>query len=93
MSITRLAEGASAIQNVRIACQLTGIPGALRIAVEDERRLCVTTEGLETAPRTVTIQHQSLADMVGRQLSDRGHDPVFVESMAVAQMFAESVLR
>jgi glucose-6-phosphate dehydrogenase assembly protein OpcA len=93
LKIRRLAEGPSAIQSVRIVCQLKGIPGALRIAVEEERRLCVTTEGLETAPRTVTIQHQSLADMVGRQLSDREHDQIFVESMTVAQMFAESVLR
>ena len=31
--------------------------------------------------------------MVGRQLSDREHDQIFVESMGVAQMFAESVLR
>jgi glucose-6-phosphate dehydrogenase assembly protein OpcA len=91
--ITRLAEGPSAIQGIRIACRLLGKPGALRISVEDERRLCVTTEGIETAPRTVTIQQQSLADMVGRQLSDREHDGIFVESMTVAQMFAESVLR
>ena len=93
LRITRLAEGPSAIQRVRISCQLKGQPGGLTIAVQDERRLCVTTEGLETAPRTVTIQHQSLADMVGRQLSDREHDQVFVESMTVAQTFAESVLR
>lgn len=93
LRIRRLAEGPSAIQRVRIACQLQGKPGALNVAVQDDRRLSVTTEGIESAPRTVTLQHQSLADMVGRQLSDRERDQVFAESMAVAQVFAESVLR
>ena len=93
LRIIRLPEGPSAILRVRIQCQLAGKPGVMNIAVQDERRLSVTTEGVETAPRTVTLQHQSLADMVGRQLSDRERDSVFAESMAVAQVFAESVLR
>jgi glucose-6-phosphate dehydrogenase assembly protein OpcA len=93
LRITRLPSGPSAIQRIRLACQLQGKPGALRIAVEDERRLSVTTEGVESEPRTVTLQHQTQADMVGRQLSDRERDEVFAQSMAVAQVFAESVLR
>jgi glucose-6-phosphate dehydrogenase assembly protein OpcA len=93
LRITRLPQGPSAIQRIRIACQLLGKPGTLNIAVQDERRLSVTTEGVESAPRTVTLQHQTLADMVGRQLSDRERDRVFAESMAVAQVFAECVLR
>jgi hypothetical protein len=31
-------------------------------------------------------------ELVGRQLSDRSRDPVFRESMAVAQVMAQSVL-
>ena len=93
LRITRLAEGPSAILGVRVSCQLLGKPGVLDIAVKDEQRLSVTTEGVESAPRTVTLQHQSLADMVGRQLSDRERDYVFAESMAVAQVFAETILR
>ena len=59
---------------------------------EDEKRLSAHLEGVSGAPRTVTIRPQSLAELVGRQLSDRERDPVFRESMAVAQVFAQSVL-
>jgi hypothetical protein len=38
------------------------------------------------------VQPQPLADLVARQLSDRERDPVFHDSMAVAQVFARSVL-
>lgn len=90
--IRRLAEGPSAVRRVRIACSLAGQPGALDFVVENERRLAVIPEGIPAEPRTVTAQPQQLADLVGRQLSDRERDPVFHESMAVAQVLAESVL-
>lgn len=90
--IRRLAEGPSEVRRVRIACSLDGSPGAFNFAVENERRLSVVTEGVEGAPRTVTVQPQRLADLIGRQLSDRERDPVFHESMSVAQVLAEGVL-
>jgi glucose-6-phosphate dehydrogenase assembly protein OpcA len=90
--IHRLPEGPSEIRRVRISCSLGGKPVALSIRVEDERRLAVFLEGMEAAPRTVTVQPQALADMLGRQLCDREPDPVFRESMSVAQLFAQSVL-
>lgn len=91
--IRRLAEGPSEVRRVRIACTLNGTAGALNVVVENERRLAVSLEGVAGEPRTVTVQPQRLADLVARQLSDRERDPVFHESMAVAQVFAESVLR
>lgn len=90
--IHRLPEGPPALRRVRIACALGGQATALNIAVEDERRLAVTVENGATAQRTVTVQPQGLAELVGRQLSDRERDPVFRESMAVAQVLARSVL-
>lgn len=90
--IRRLAEGASAIQRLRIACNLAGKPGALDIKQCDPRRLMVVPEGIDAAPRTMTVQPQPLADLVARQLSDRERDPVFRRSMEVAQVFARSVL-
>jgi hypothetical protein len=47
---------------------------------------------LMTAPRTVIVKEQPPAELIGRQLSDREHDPVFRESMAVTQVFARSIL-
>jgi hypothetical protein len=35
----------------------------------------------------------SLAELVGRQLSDRERDPVFAESIATAQVLAQSLLK
>ena len=77
----------------RIITQLEGKPGALNLVVVDEQRLAVQLEGVEAAPRTLTTPPQPPAEVVGRQLSDRGRDPVFRESMAVAQVLARSLLR
>ena len=90
--IRRLSEGASEIQRLRVACNLEGKPGALNFVVQDPLHLAVTPEGPEAVPRTIAIQTPTLAALVGRQLSDRERDPVFSESMAVAQVFAQSVL-
>jgi glucose-6-phosphate dehydrogenase assembly protein OpcA len=91
--IRRLPEGPATLRRVRIACKLEGQPGALDVQVQDERHLAVVLEGVEAAPRTVTVQPQPLADLVARQLSDRERAPVFHESMGVAQILARSVLR
>jgi glucose-6-phosphate dehydrogenase assembly protein OpcA len=91
--IDRQKEGPPEVRRVRIACTLDGKPAALNATVEDERRLTVVPEGRDVAPRTLAIQPQPLPELVARQLSDRERDPVFRESMAVAQVFAQSVLR
>ena len=59
---------------------------------DDDRRLSVVIEGEETAPRTITATPQPLAELVGRQLSDRDRDPIFRKTMEVAQALALSVL-
>jgi glucose-6-phosphate dehydrogenase assembly protein OpcA len=89
--ICRLAEGPSEVRRVRIACSMGGKASAFNVRVEDDRRLAVLPEGFEGAARTITVPPQTLADLVGRQLSDRERDPVFRDSMAVAQIFARSV--
>jgi glucose-6-phosphate dehydrogenase assembly protein OpcA len=92
LRIRRLAEGPSEIRKVRITCTLGGKPGALNLVVEDQHRLAAIPEGIAASPRTVIVQPQSFAELVARQLSDRERDPVFRESMAVAQILAQSVL-
>ena len=49
----------------------------------------MTTEGVETVHGSV--QPQSEAELVGRQLSDRERDPVFNESIFTAQVLAQSL--
>jgi hypothetical protein len=61
--------------------------------MEDGRRLAALLEGVEGAPRTLTLPPVSAAELVGKQLSDRERDPVFHESMAVAGAMAQCVLR
>lgn len=89
--IRRLEEGPPEIRRVRIACQLEGKPVALNLVAEKER-LAILLEGVEAAPRTMTVPKLTPAELIGRQLSDREPDPVFLQSMAVAQVFARSVL-
>jgi len=91
--IRRLDQGPPEVRRVRIACKLGGQPGALNLVVEGPQRLAILLEGVEGAPRTLTMPPQTPAELVGRQLSDRESDPVFHESMAVAQRMAQSLLR
>jgi glucose-6-phosphate dehydrogenase assembly protein OpcA len=91
--IRRLEQGSPEIHRLRLACNVGGKPGALNLALQDDRRLAVTPEGVMTAePRTLTVPGQSRAELIGRQLSDRERDPVFRESMAVALRLAQQLL-
>jgi glucose-6-phosphate dehydrogenase assembly protein OpcA len=90
--IRRLAEGPSEVLLLRLRCLISGTPGAVVIRLEDSRRLVVGQEGVSAAPRTANVQSQSLAELLGRQLSDRERDSVFTQSMAVAQKLATSIL-
>jgi glucose-6-phosphate dehydrogenase assembly protein OpcA len=90
--VRRLAEGPPEVRRVRIAGTLEGKPGALNLRMEDGRRLAALLEGVEGAPRTLTLPPVSAAELVGKQLSDRERDPVFHESMAVAGAMAQCVL-
>ena len=77
---------------MRVVSSVSGRPVTMDVVVEDERRLSGKLEGVDAAPRTVTLQRESMAELVSRQLSDRSPDPVFRQSMEVAQVFAQSVL-
>jgi glucose-6-phosphate dehydrogenase assembly protein OpcA len=90
--IRRLAEGPAQVLMLRLQCRLGETNGAVVIRLEEERRLTVVQEGVPAAPRTINIQLQSPAEILGRQLSDRERDPVFTQSMAVAQELARSIL-
>jgi len=91
--IRRLPEGPSEVRQVRLQCRIDGQPATLVFRPLDATRLEVVTEGVAAAPRTVSAQPLSLAELVGRQLSDRERDPVFTESMATAQTLAQSLMQ
>jgi glucose-6-phosphate dehydrogenase assembly protein OpcA len=90
--IRRLADGPSEVRRVRITCGVGDTQQAFNIAVQKDMRLAVVLEGLETAPRTLAVPTPSLAELVAQQLSNRERDPRFTESMAVAEVFARTVL-
>jgi len=90
--IRRLSEGPPEIRRVRVGCSIGGKPSGFTIEGLDGRRLAICPEERDYSMRTMTIQPLPVPEMVGRQLSDREPDPVFRESMAVAQIFAQSVL-
>jgi glucose-6-phosphate dehydrogenase assembly protein OpcA len=93
LRLRRLEEGPPMLRQVRITSVVDSKMLALRFTAEEEgKRLAVVPEGTGAAPRTVTVPPQPLAELVGRQLSDRERDPVFRSSMAVARVLAESVL-
>lgn len=91
--IRRLDEGPPEIRRMRIATTLDGKPVTLHVTPDGGHRLSLLLEGMNSAARTITVPAQSGADLVGRQLSDRERDPAFRESMAVAQVMAQSVKR
>jgi glucose-6-phosphate dehydrogenase assembly protein OpcA len=90
--VKRLDEGPPEVRRVHIVCKLNDKPAALNLVWESPQRLAIQLEGVEGAPRTMAIPPHSIAELVGRQLSDRERDPVFRESMAVAQVMAQSLL-
>jgi glucose-6-phosphate dehydrogenase assembly protein OpcA len=90
--IRRLGEGPPEVCRLRLACQLDGQPVAMNLVAERPQRLAIRLEGIEAAPRTLAVPPASAAELVGRQLNDRERDPVFRESMAVAQVMAQSLL-
>ncbi len=91
LRIDRNPDGPSAIHKVRVACGFEGQDGVMDFVVE-ENRLSVTNVGRDEAPRTVTIPSQRIGELLGRQLSDREPDPVFRQSMAVAQQLARHIV-
>jgi glucose-6-phosphate dehydrogenase assembly protein OpcA len=90
--VQRLEQGPPEVRRVRITCKLDGKPSAINLFAEDGRRLVSILENIDAAPRTVNVPPQTSAELIGRQLSDRERDPVFTESMAVAQVLAASLL-
>jgi glucose-6-phosphate dehydrogenase assembly protein OpcA len=90
--VQRLEQGPTEVRRVRIACRLDDKPGALSLVADDGRRLTGVLEGTDAAPRTVTVPPHTATELIARQLSDRQRDPVFRESMAVAQVLAQSLL-
>ena len=90
--IHRLEEGPPALRRLRIVCKLNDKPAAMNLVAERSHRLAIQLEGVEGEPRTITLPPLTPAEVVGRQLSDRERDPVFLASMKVAQVMAQSVL-
>jgi glucose-6-phosphate dehydrogenase assembly protein OpcA len=89
--IRRLAEGPAELGRIHLACTPESKRSGLNFVVQDDWRLAALPEGGDAAPRTITVRPQGLPELVGRQLSDRERDPVFVASMAVARVLAQSV--
>jgi hypothetical protein len=93
LRVRRLDEGPADIRRLRLDCKLAECPAAMDLVVEENnQRLAVRWQGGGAAPRTLALPPHSPAELIGRQLSDRERDPVFHESMAVAQVMARSLL-
>ncbi len=90
--VRRLEEGNPEIYQVRLVCKVDGKPAAMKLVRESADRLAIVPEMTGGEPRTVNIPPLTPAELIGRQLSDRERDPVFRDSMAVAQVLAQSLL-
>jgi glucose-6-phosphate dehydrogenase assembly protein OpcA len=90
--IHRLSDGPSEVRRVRVTCGVADSRQVFNIAVQKDMRLAVVLEGLEAEPRTLAVQAPTLADLVAQQLSNRDRPRGFAQAMAVAEVFARSVL-
>jgi glucose-6-phosphate dehydrogenase assembly protein OpcA len=90
--IRRLEQGPPEIKGMRIRCKLNDKPVTMDLVSESEGKLVQRLEGIEAEPRTIMLPEVSPAEVIGKQLSDRERDPVFRESMQVAQVMARSLL-
>jgi glucose-6-phosphate dehydrogenase assembly protein OpcA len=91
--VRRLPEGPPELRVVNLTHRAGGKENWLNIFIESQQRMAIELGGDGTEPRTMTLPALSPAEVVGRQLSDRERDPVFRESMAVAQTMARMVTR
>jgi glucose-6-phosphate dehydrogenase assembly protein OpcA len=89
--VKRLDQGPPEVRRARVACTLEGRAAALNLTAEGQR-LVITPEGVPGEPRTITLPPHLVAELIGRQLSDRERDPVFRETMHAARDMARSVL-
>lgn len=93
IQIRRLAEAPKGVRQLSMTCRMADKRTILVVTPEDEdQRLSVVVNGGDTAPRTMTVQPQSIAELVGKQLSDRDRDPIFQRAMSEAQALAQRVL-
>jgi glucose-6-phosphate dehydrogenase assembly protein OpcA len=90
--IRRLEIGPPEIKGMRIKCTLRGKPVTMDLVSESEGKLVQRLEGTDAEPRTILLPEVTPAEVIGKQLSDRERDPVFRESMEVAQVMAQSIL-
>ncbi len=90
--VVRLDQEPAEVRHVRLACEVNGVPGALRLDVESPHRLALTVEGVSAQPRTLTVPARSLAEVIGRQLNDRERDPLFRETMTRARLMAQNLV-
>jgi glucose-6-phosphate dehydrogenase assembly protein OpcA len=91
--VRRLDQGPPEVRRIRLACTVAGTATALNLTAECDGQLALTLEGVSASARTMNFPFLTPAEVVGRQLSDRERDPVFRESMAVAQSMAQSVVK
>ena len=91
LRIDRVPHGPPEIRKIRISCGFEGLGGVLDFTIE-ENRLSVARVGTDEAPRTVALPSQRPGEILGRQLSDREPDPVFRQSMRVAQQLARHLV-
>lgn len=90
--LRQLDNSSAEVQRVRLSCRLQDRDAVINLTIEEQRRMTIQIEGVEAALRTMTLPAMTAAEVVGRQLSDRARDPVFRQSMALAQIMARSVL-
>ena len=93
MRIRRIADAPRGIQWMRIGCEIDGQSAALDLAPVGDRRLKIEREGVDAAPRTITVSDRSMTELIARQLTDREWDPSSRRAMEVAQDLAISVLK
>jgi glucose-6-phosphate dehydrogenase assembly protein OpcA len=93
VQIRRVADAPRGIRCMRISCQISGRLSALVLSTVGDRRLQIEVEGVDSAPRTVTLSSSTPTELIARQLSDREWDPEFRRAMVEAQSLASSVLR
>ncbi len=91
VAVRRLPEGPPGVRRVRVEYREAGQVACMEIVAEGGDRIAVIPCCTTAAPRTVSVGPQPLADLLGRQLSDREHDPIFRQTMALAQVLARAI--
>jgi glucose-6-phosphate dehydrogenase assembly protein OpcA len=91
ITLHRLPSGEPKVKQVTISCLQDGKPTTIHFTRLGPGRLAVAGEDPNAPPRVLVVKSESRASLVARQLPDLARDSLFMDTLQVSRLMAESL--